>query len=290
MNTEAPQDQVPNTTGERLRQAREHIGLSQQVVADRLCLKVSIVRDIENDHANCLNLGSTFLRGYIRSYARLVHVSEEELMPMMAKQAPIKATKVAPIRKFSLGKTRKKNDSWLMGFTWLIIFMVMGLTVVWWWQNHQVHQQSIANTTNQSSSQLFQKVDSILIPLYGGVEEGLNNINWPTTGNNPLTRRENSVVSEILSTSASGVSEIDGDDLVMKFTGDCWLEVFDAEGKKLLNGMQHSGTKLNLTGQAPYKLKIGAPSAVQVQYQGRSVDLSRFIRGHQVARLTLASQ
>ncbi|MBF4685839.1 DUF4115 domain-containing protein, partial [Cronobacter sakazakii] len=42
--------------------------------------------------------------------------------------------------------------------------------------------------------------------------------------------------------------------------------------------------------QAPYRLKIGAPSAVQIQYQGKPVDLSRFIRTNQVARLTLNAE
>ncbi len=64
------------TTGARLRNAREQLGLSQQAVAERLCLKVSTVRDIEEDKAPA-DLASTFLRGYIRSYARLVHIPEE---------------------------------------------------------------------------------------------------------------------------------------------------------------------------------------------------------------------
>lgn len=107
MNTEATQDhQEANTTGARLRNAREQLGLSQQAVAERLCLKVSTVRDIEDDKAPA-DLASTFLRGYIRSYARLVHIPEEELLPMMAKQAPIRAAKVAPMQSFSLGKRRK---------------------------------------------------------------------------------------------------------------------------------------------------------------------------------------
>jgi len=37
----------------------------------------------------------------------------------------------------------------------------------------------------------------------------------------------------------------------------------------------------------PYKLKIGAPAAVQIQFQGKPVDLSRYVRSNQVARLTL---
>lgn len=83
MNTEATHDQnAALSTGVRLRNAREQLGLSQQTVAERLCLKVSTVRDIEEDKAPA-DLASTFLRGYIRSYAKLVHIPEDELLPMM---------------------------------------------------------------------------------------------------------------------------------------------------------------------------------------------------------------
>ena len=117
MNTEATHDQNEAlTTGARLRNAREQLGLSQQAVAERLCLKVSTVRDIEEDKAPA-DLASTFLRGYIRSYARLVHIPEEELLPGLEKQAPLRAAKVAPMQTFSLGKRRKKRDGWLMSFT-----------------------------------------------------------------------------------------------------------------------------------------------------------------------------
>ncbi|WP_174848538.1 cytoskeleton protein RodZ [Yersinia artesiana] len=156
MNTEASQDQtVPETTGVRLRQAREALGLTQQMVAERLCLKVSTIRDIEEDKAQA-NLASTFHRGYIRSYAKLVHLPEDELLPMLAKQAPIRAAKVAPMQSFSLGKKHKKRDGWLMSFTWLIVLVVLGLTGAWWWQNHQAQQAEIVTMADQSSAQLSQ--------------------------------------------------------------------------------------------------------------------------------------
>ncbi len=120
MNTEATQEKsAVHSTGERLRLAREQMGLTQQNVAERLCLKLSTVRDIEEDKSPA-DLASTFLRGYIRSYARLVHVPEDDLLPMMAKQAPVRAAKIAPMQSFSLGKRRKKRDGWLMIFTWLV--------------------------------------------------------------------------------------------------------------------------------------------------------------------------
>ena len=87
-------------------------------MAERLCLKVSTVRDIEDDKAPA-DLASTFLRGYIRSYARLVHIPEEELLPMMAKQVRSGRRKLPPMQSFSLGKRRKArrlaNELYLAG-------------------------------------------------------------------------------------------------------------------------------------------------------------------------------
>ncbi|EFE21683.1 putative cytoskeleton protein RodZ, partial [Edwardsiella tarda ATCC 23685] len=157
MNTEASQDQAaPMSTGERLRQGRERLGLTQQQVAERLCLKLSTIRDIEEDKAPD-GLVSTFVRGYIRAYAKLVQIPEQEIAPLLAKQAPVRAVKMAPMQSFSLGKRRKKREGWLMTFTWLVIFVVIGITGSWWWQNHKAQQQDIVEMADESSAQLAKQ-------------------------------------------------------------------------------------------------------------------------------------
>ncbi|CAM3061461.1 Cytoskeleton protein RodZ [Klebsiella spallanzanii] len=321
MNTEATQDhQEANTTGARLRNAREQLGLSQQAVAERLCLKVSTVRDIEDDKAPA-DLASTFLRGYIRSYARLVHIPEEELLPMMAKQAPIRAAKVAPMQSFSLGKRRKKRDGWLMSFTWLVLFVVIGLSGAWWWQDHKAQQDEISTMADQSSAELNSgDNNSQNIPLdndsANSAPDAVANSAPVETSTAPSASTpapapvdNNAVVapsqanvdtaattapvnpaSPLPTDQANVATAASAQDLVLNFTADCWLEVSDATGKKLFSGLQRKGGNLNLSGQAPYKLKIGAPAAVQIQYLGKPVDLSRFIRTNQVARLTLNAE
>ncbi|HHA1915218.1 MULTISPECIES: cytoskeleton protein RodZ [unclassified Enterobacter] len=334
MNTEATHDQHEAlSTGVRLRNAREQLGLSQQAVAERLCLKVSTVRDIEEDKAPA-DLASTFLRGYIRSYAKLVHIPENELLPMMEKQAPVRAAKVAPMQTFSLGKRRKKRDGWLMSFTWLVLFVVIGLTGAWWWQNHKAQQEEITTMADQSSAELNQagsdNAQSVPLntdgaatssePQTAATEVPATNAaqapaatantaapqaqpqdqnavvspsqaNVDTAANAPAANQSADNSAASLPTSPAGTATAaDPNALVMNFSADCWLEVTDATGKKLFSGLQRKDGTLNLTGQAPYKLKIGAPAAVQIQYQGKPVDLSRFIRTNQVARLTVNAE
>lgn len=325
MNTEATlENTTPATPGERLRQAREHMGLTQQTVAERLCLKVTTVREIE-EGSTSPDLAPTFLRGYIRSYAKLVHLPESELLPVLDKHVVPKIANVTSMQGFALGKSRKKRDGWLMSFTWLVVLVVLGLTGAWWWQNYQVQQQEIstmvdhaaANTPEGAEGQTAVPLDNSgsqtidLTQIAPAAPEGANPAANSATANTPAANAVNTnsapvaapqanngtpatttpptVTEGALSQNATPASD-NGNTIAMTFSADCWLEVTDAAGKKLYSGVQRSGSALNLSGQAPYRLKIGAPAAVQIQYQGKPVDLSRFVRSNQVARLTLAAE
>ena len=333
MNTEATQESnAAQTTGERLRLAREQMGLSQQAVAERLCLKVSTVRNIEENNTP-EDLASTFLRGYIRSYARLVRIPEEELLPMMAKQTPIRDSKVEAMQSYSLGKRRKKRDGWLMSFTWLILLIVLGLTGAWWWQNHKAQQAEITRMDDQSSSELSATQDEHILDLNNGdnlAPDRETTASAPsvpvqpevTASTNSIAPGENTAASNVPPQSDAAVSQsqtsVDNlqspgstaapeaslpttladvtpaassaDALNMVFSSDCWLEVTDAAGKKLFSGLKRKGETLDLAGHPSYKLKIGAPAAVEIKFQGNPVDLSRFIRTNQVARLTVSAE
>lgn len=43
-----------------------------------------------------------------------------------------------------------------MSFTWLVLFVVVGLTGAWWWQNHKAQQEEITTMADQSSAELNQ--------------------------------------------------------------------------------------------------------------------------------------
>lgn len=334
MNTEATQDTTEaKLPGERLREARERLGFTQQTIAERLCLKISTVRDIE-DGTTPADLAPTFLRGYVRSYAKLVHLPEDELLPAVDKQAIPKTISVSPMQSFSLKKSRKKRDGWLMTITWLVVLVVLGLTGAWWWQNHQAQQAEINSMVDHASLMQAQTEgqpvplmdnsapqetvipNSAAAPASTPVDLSATVTATPSTPSSassttPSTAPSSQSPSQAntaqhqaagngllgagaVAPAAGTVAESNpvsaAHALVMTFTADCWLEVTDASGKKLFSGMQRNGGTLNLDGQSPYKLKIGAPAAVQIQFQGKPVDLSRFVRSNQVARLTLTAE
>ncbi|WP_019615007.1 RodZ domain-containing protein [Psychromonas ossibalaenae] len=63
------------------------------------------------------------------------------------------------------------------------------------------------------------------------------------------------------------------DDLLkLAFSADCWTEIVDATGKRLAFGLYTDGRVLTLNGTAPFKLVLGDPSVVEIQYQDKVIE------------------
>lgn len=321
MNTENKTEEVKLTAGQLLRQAREKVGLTQQTVADRLCLKLSTVREIETDSVSS-DIAPTFLRGYMRSYAKLVGVPEKDILGFIDQQAPVKQIRMTTTQNYSLGKRHKKREGWLMKITWVIVIVMVALVGVWWWQGHQADQQELVSMASQdigqnSTQENTNTVDSPLATLDNTSTSEGENLQVPasplvdTQGSNvatsptietttpapievrtvplpvsPLTTSTTSRANSTQESTSSQAPEI-ANQLVLMFDGECWLEIRNAQNKILFNGIKKAGDRLEFDGEQPYKLKIGAPSVTRLQFNGESIDLSRFTG--KIAKITVPS-
>lgn len=65
--------------------------------------------------------------------------------------------------------------------------------------------------------------------------------------------------------------------LEISFISDCWVQVTDSSGQRLVASLQRAGDELSVSGRAPLNVVIGAVDAVDtVRFAGESVDLSNF--------------
>jgi cytoskeleton protein RodZ len=60
---------------------------------------------------------------------------------------------------------------------------------------------------------------------------------------------------------------------------DSWIEVYDAEDKRLYYNIGRQGTRVAVQGVLPYRVKVGNAPAVLVSYQGHSLDITAFSNG-----------
>ncbi|MGB5446440.1 MAG: RodZ domain-containing protein [Psychromonas sp.] len=63
-----------------------------------------------------------------------------------------------------------------------------------------------------------------------------------------------------------------GQSLTVSFSKDCWTEITDAKGKRLAYGLYKAGGALALEGVAPFTVKLGDPSGVTINYQGKKLE------------------
>ena len=118
--------------GQLLKSARERAELSVQDIAQKLHLKSSVISDIEEDHYDS-NISLTFIKGYLKLYAKQVMVTEAEIVNAFEtlntqKKEPVK------LQSFSRRVANQANDDKLMVVSCLILAVVLALVVIWWFQ------------------------------------------------------------------------------------------------------------------------------------------------------------
>ena len=60
--------------------------------------------------------------------------------------------------------------------------------------------------------------------------------------------------------------------LTLEFPEDCWVDIKDADGKRLAYGVMKANTVQNLVGTAPFSLTLGNPWAVRMSFNGAPLD------------------
>ncbi|MBY8162394.1 DUF4115 domain-containing protein [Vibrio fluvialis] len=301
MNTE--QDNITESTpkvqpGTLLKEKREALGLTQKQVADRLRLRVTIIQNIEENNFDS-DLVATFTRGYLRSYAKAVGLAEHLVLDAF-EESVTPEPQEQTMQSFSKKTKREKHDSRIMTITWIILLVIIGMSSLWWWQNNE--QDTLK--PDQSAEAVSAVADQAAAPATEEVQPEFNTIE-PTqaeaqsdaqpseepTGDemameDPAPAQEEAVVEPQTTPAAPTAEATSGDLLTMNFSSDCWVQVKDATGKTLSTGIKKAGETLNLRGQKPLQVILGAPEGVSVTFASEPVDLSGYTSG-KVARFTL---
>ncbi len=61
--------------------------------------------------------------------------------------------------------------------------------------------------------------------------------------------------------------------LAVRFMGDSWLQVIDANDHILAVDLYREGTQLTLEGQPPFRVTLGDPAGVSINYRGEEVSV-----------------
>ena len=275
---------IPTRPGARLRHQRETRGLTVKQISNQTMIRTRIIRAIENDDTDWI--APIYLRGYVRAYAKELNLDPDAL------EAETRATSSTDpeLRSvFNIDPKRGFTERWLKAGGYLVASALVA-ALIW-----QVTQQAVQ----------FSQGTTIIASEEGGPSDAgsVNTNNQP--GSNSA-RQSTHLAASIASLEKlqdppvdSGTAAQQGWSAInspveglptisVRVSADSWVEITDSSGKQLEKDLLRGGNERIYQGSPPFELMLGRPSAVELEFNGESVDLTPHIRGD-VARLKLGA-
>jgi cytoskeleton protein RodZ len=122
------------SAGQTLRQAREQQNLTVAQVAQQLNLSKSLIEDLELDQVDA-KLSSTFVRGYLRSYAKLLKIPAQQVLEAYSSNSKGLHQIPSLTRSFSKRTAKEATENRFIWVTYFVIFVFVVLLVVGFWQS-----------------------------------------------------------------------------------------------------------------------------------------------------------
>lgn len=279
--------------GPILKSAREEKKLSIDNIASRLMLNSDVIRALERDDYDGLP-ETTYIRGYLLSYCRLLGQSESILDPFdEANKTQYPLTVNNPGKRVSCS-----DDGWArcisIGLVALFI-LAIGLWVYERLTNQANESWDIFTQTLVGSKIVV--VEPVNVPNAENVfvkgkepAAGIGNTAVePSVGGNRHRQivGKSAALKEQNSQASSPLAELERTaDLLISFTGESWIQVNDVDGERLKSGVYNSGERIMMNGESSYSIVVGRIDNVEIRFLGKYVDLKAHQRG-EVARLTL---
>ncbi|WP_159878734.1 MULTISPECIES: helix-turn-helix domain-containing protein [Aquitalea] len=279
--------------GSALKAERERAGMSLGEVADRLKLSIRQLEAIEHDDFQQLP-GATFVRGFVRNYARFLRVDPEPLMARLEQHFPSAVNDVVNLVKHehqaepsgtaqtlsrvsSPAAAGSKAGKWLG----LLALAVVVIAVAAWFAGRP--DKPVAATSPTLQPMLTEQAASAAVGQSSTASVPLAEVEKPVVAAaSVVSASVPAAVSPVVSKTAASAAvpaEQGSGRLTLSAHQAAWISVVDANGKKLQFGTLEAGASKELSGTPPFQLKIGNAAQVQLSFNGQAVDLTDKIRG-----------
>jgi len=272
-----PNSAVPlglSTPGDYMQQARLSLDLTIEAVAARLKISPANLLALESDQFERLP-GETFVRGYIRAYAKLLGIDcdaalanyEDYLRALRDTTVQVTRNKDADNTSIPLSRRRQ------IAVVLTAIVIVVVLSVVF--SLSDSGELSLGANTALVGDELTRSAEPSVSPsenLSRELGENAQLIDDTAIGQKTAVE----VISDAQEVKAQAAVTIVptkpiDDQLTLSFTSECWVEVADARGDVLFTDIKQAGESLSLEGKAPFNVMLGDVRSVSIVLNGEPV-------------------
>ena len=280
--------------GETLAQARADLHLTHEEVAATLHLATRQIQSLEQDDYTNLP-GSTYVRGYLKSYALLLGLAPG---PILEAHARLAVVPTAPsLSMIAPQKEITSRHHQVRFVTYVVAFMVLGLAAAWWQSRDTRPPNPLLAVRDTDPVVLAPDA----VPVTGEQPQAAVPADEPplaaahgipTTPQAPVVLAPPLVVAPALLAPAPIVTAPlpagPRASLVFRAEQDSWADIRDARQVRLLYETVPAGRTVTLEGVAPVSIFLGNAAGVRLNYNGQAVDIERHRRG-MMARFTLGA-
>jgi cytoskeleton protein RodZ len=241
--------------------------------------------------------GNTFIRGFVRNYARLIQIDPTPLMAQLDEvlEKPVSSLGVSDMtpatmpHSGSVGSRRSKFVV-LIGAGSVVLAALVYFLIPGDLSSLRESTQSLLDSLARGNGEA-----SISAPAATVAEPVFPPGATPQQVMNPQVLEPMEVQAQPALPSAPAVNPdqrepaatpVDVPQMRFLFEKDSWLEVRDRDNKVVFSQRLTAGTEQALSGQGPFSVTIGYAPGVRVYWHGEAVDLVPHTRGD-VARLVL---
>jgi cytoskeleton protein RodZ len=301
---------LTESIGAQLARAREERGLAISDVAQQLKFAPRQLEALEQDKFEQLP-GGTFVRGMVRSYARLLKIEPEPLLDALSGRfaAPDAGTLAARYSQPVPFSDNARHSTFVyLGLSLGVLVIAAGIGYSWYREHNQSAQLAAAKRAAQAAA----KANAIATaPRAQPKVVEANAAPQPAPAPAPAAKVQQAkieapakvtpavVVAPVVApvpakpaaekvVTAKVVAPLTGGSnrVVIRCDEEAWIEVKDANDRMLVSSLNAAGAERVVRSRGPLSLVIGNPARVHVTHNDRAVDLTPHVKSG-VARFTL---
>lgn len=261
--------------GERLAEARREKQISTLEVAKELHLDEPKVRALERNDFEVLG-APVFAKGHLRKYAQLVGVDADDVFADY-----YQLTRSEGMPPVVVGRKIKVRRELSPGPWIAAIIVILAAIAAYWWF-------AIRDAGTAPEEAVPEQVQE---PEAGAVLPVVPDDTVLLAAATPdASADEEPEQGGLVAATPESVPQQPPDgqlNLSLAFSGDCWTEITDADGRRLFYNMGRSGRTVELSGRAPLRVLFGNADNVSVRVNGSAYTIPASARDKRTARLSI---